>query len=402
MSLPIICIPPVINKLLKPYNPFFSRPQFKHFRRLTTGLIVSENKTLQEINDSFGECDQSNLDRFVSFSAWDLDDLNEIRLKQVKDVLPLQKKGVQIVDESLLHKTGPCMELAGLHRSGVTKELEWGHMAVNSFYTDSDDNDFPIKTDVYVREKDCAKYGNIPFKTKREMAIEQIDFALKNNLPVGLVLVDAGYEGEKFTQEIQMRQLDYLIGVRTTTKISIERQKRVSIADYLSTLTDLNFEYYLTEDKAYSYHIRKVSIRGIGSAKLIISFMHGDEENIKCYITNLEEDDETIIKLLIKRWRIECFHRDAKQHLGLEAYQVRKGRGMQVVALATLVAYTLVILIARILKTPIRKLRTVGEVCRYLTLVAFKGIRWISCLIRKPAEFIEILKKHVFVKNTKV
>lgn len=402
MSLPIICIPPVINKLLKPYNPFFSRPQFKHFRRLTTGLIVSENKTLQEINDGFGECDQSNLDRFVSFSTWDLDDLNEIRLKQVKDVLPLQKKGVQIVDESLLHKTGPCMELAGLHRSGVTKELEWGHMAVNSFYTDSDDNDFPIKTDVYVREKDCAKYGNIPFKTKREMAIEQIDFALKNNLPVGLVLVDAGYEGEKFTQEIQMRQLDYLIGVRTTTKISIERQKRVSIADYLSTLTDLNFEYYLTEDKAYSYHIRKVSIRGIGSAKLIISFMHGDEENIKCYITNLEEDDETIIKLLIKRWRIECFHRDAKQHLGLEAYQVRKGRGMQVVALATLVAYTLVILIARILKTPIRKLRTVGEVCRYLTLVAYKGIRWISCLIRKPAEFIEILKKHVFVKNTKV
>ena len=402
MSLPIICIPPVINKLLKPYNPFFSRPQFKHFRRLTTGLIVSENKTLQEINDSFGECDQSNLDRFVSFSAWDLDDLNEIRLKQVKDVLPLQKKGVQIVDESLLHKTGPCMELAGLHRSGVTKELEWGHMAVNSFYTDSDDNDFPIKTDVYVREKDCAKYGNIPFKTKREMAIEQIDFALKNNLPVGLVLVDAGYEGEKFTQEIQMRQLDYLIGVRTTTKISIERQKRVSIADYLSTLTDLNFEYYLTEDKAYSYHIRKVSIRGIGSVKLVISFMHGDEENIKCYITNLEEGDETIIKLLIKRWRIECFHRDAKQHLGLEAYQVRKGRGMQVVALATLVAYTLVILIARILKTPIRKLSTVGEVCRYLALIAYKGMRWISCLIRKPLEFISVLKKHVFVKNTKV
>jgi len=401
LTLPIVCIPPVVNKHLEVYKAFFTKPQFKHFKRLVTGHIVCENTTLQEINDSFGECEQSNLNRFVSCSTWDIDELNKIRLNQVKDTLPLHKKGVQIIDESLLHKTGPCMELAGYHRSGVTKRIEWGHMAVNSFYTDSEDNDFPIKIDVYVREKDCPKYGNVLFKTKRELALEQVDFALKNGLPVSLVLVDAGYEGEEFTQEIQKRCLDFLIGVRTTTKISIDRQKRISIADYLSTLTDLDFKFYLTKEKAYFYHIRKVSIRGIGFVNLVVSFMQGDEENIKCYITNLE-DDETIIKLLIKRWRIECFHRDAKQHLGLEAYQVRKGRGMQVVALATLVAYTLVILIARILGTLLRKLRTVGEVCRYLALIAYKGMRWISCLIRKPLEFIKILKKHVFVKNTKV
>ncbi len=401
MSLPIVCIPPVINKHLEVYRPFFSKPQFSHFGRLVTGHIVCENTILQEINDCFGKCEQSNLNRFVSCSAWDLDEVNKIRLNQVKNSLPLRKKGVQIIDESLLHKTGPCMELAGYHRSGVTKRIEWGHMAVNSFYTDSQDNDFPIKTDIYVREQDCSKYGNIAFKTKRELALEQIDFALENNLPVGLVLVDAGYEGEKFTQKIQSKNLDFIIGVRTTTNISIDRQKRISIGDYLSTLTDLDFEFYLTKEKAYFYHIKQVSIRGIGAVKLVISFMHGDEKNIKCYITNLQ-DDKTIIKLLIKRWRIECFHRDAKQHLGLEAYQVRKGRGMQVVALATLVAYTLVILIANILKTPIRKLKTIGEVCRYLALIAYKGIRWISCLIKKPLEFIKTLKKHVFVKNTKV
>lgn len=96
------------------------------------------------------------------------------------------------------------MELAGNHRSGVSKKVEWGHMVVNSFYTDSNDNDFPLKTDVYVRKKDCPKYGNFKFKTKRELALEQIDFTLDNNLPIGLVLVDAGYEGEEFTQEILM------------------------------------------------------------------------------------------------------------------------------------------------------------------------------------------------------
>jgi len=402
MSLPVVCIPPVLNNLMKPYQSFFSKPQFNHFRRLTTGLIVSNNKTIQEINDSFGKRNQSNLNRFVSHSIWDIDELNMIRLNQVKDNLPLRKKGVVIVDESLLHKTGRKMELAGIHRSGATKKLEWGHMAVNAYYTDSDDNDFPIETDVYVRKKDCKKYGVTEFKTKREIAIEEIDFAIQAGLPLSLVIADAGYQSEVFTREIIQRNLDYIVGVRTTTKISISRKKRISIAEYLDTVSDDDFKLYLTEETGYFYHMKKVSIRGIGTAKMIISYKYGDEENIKCYITNLDEDNKTIIKLLIKRWRIECFHRDAKQHLGLEAYQVRKGRGMQVVALAILTAYTLAILAARILKTPIRSLRTIGEICRYLSLVAYKGVRWIRDLIRKPIAFIKMLKRLVFVKNAKV
>lgn len=397
MSLPIVCIPPVLNKLCKFYRGFFTKPQFNHFKRLITGLIVSENKTIQEINDCFGERNQSSLNRFVN-SDLDIDGLNRLRLRQVKEHLRFRKKGVQIIDECLLHKTGKKMELAGVHRSGVTKKLEWGHMVVNSFYTDSEDNEFPIKTDVYVREDDCVGRH---FLTKRQLALKQIDFALKEKLPIGLVLVDAGYEGEEFTQEIKSRQLDFIIGVRVSTKASFNREERIAIEDYLDTLTDMDFKHIINDEQAYFYHIIPCSIRGIGMVKLIISYSNGDEENIKCYITNLDEDNEIIIKLLIKRWRIECFHRDAKQHLGFEAYQVRKGRGMQIVALACLTAYTLTKLAARILKTPLRTLSTVGEICRYLQLIAYKGIRWIKEKARKPPEFIKTLKKLVFVKNAK-
>jgi len=401
MSMPIVCIPPVLNRLFGSYQDFFTKPQFSHFKRLVTGLIVSENKTLQEINDGFGKKHQSNLNRFVSHSSWDLDELNHIRIKQVGENLSLHKKGILIIDESLLHKTGPHMELAGMHRSGISGGIEWGHMAVNSFYSDSNDNDFPVKTDIYVREKDCKKYDR-EFKTKREIAVDQIDFALQAGLPASLVIVDAGYEGEEFTREIIERQLKFIIGVRVTTKISIDRQKRISVGEYLSTLTDDNFDFYLTEEQAYFYHIVKVYIRGIGTVKLVVSYAYGDEEKVKCYISNLDEEDEILIKILIKRWRIECFHRDAKQHLGLEAYQVRKGRGMQVVALAILTAYTLAMLAARILKMPVRCLRTVGEVCRYLQLIAYKGVRWIREQLSNPLRFIQMLKKHVYVKNAKV
>jgi len=401
MSLPVVCIPPVLNKLLSDYRSFFTKPQYNNFRRLIAGFIVSENKTVQEINDSFGERNQSSLNRFVSHSNWDLDELNLVRINSVQSHLNLKKRGALIIDESLKHKTGRHMELAGFHRSGVTKRLEWGHMDVNAFYTDTDDNDFPVKSDVYVRKIDCPKY-DVLFKTKREIAVEQIDFTLNAGLPLWLVLADAGYEGEEFTREIISRKLKFVIGVRTTTNVSFNRQKRISIQDHLKTLTDDDFTAYMTKEKAYFYHIVNTSMRGIGKVKLIISYAYGDESNIKCYITNLNENKKTIIKHLIKRWLIECFHRDAKQHLGLEAYQVRKGRGMQVVALAILIAYTLAILIARILKTPIRTLKTIGEICRYLQLIAYKGIQWIRKHIQKPKDYINVLKKHVFVKNAKV
>lgn len=287
MSLPIVCIPPVLNKLFEHYRKFFTKPQFKHFKRLVTGLIVSENKTIQEINDGFGKTNQSNLNRFVN-SEIDMDGLNSLRLKHVKEHLPLKKRGALIIDESLLHKTGKKMELAGIHRSGITKKLEWGHMTVNSLYVDSQDNEFPVKTDIYVREQDCKERI---FLTKRQIAVKQIDTALREGLSIGVVIVDAGYEGEEFTKEIKSRGLDFIIGVRVSTKASFDRGKRISIGEYLTGLTDDNFDYIIKDEQAYFYHIAKVSIRGIGFVKLVISYACGDEENIKCYITNVDGED---------------------------------------------------------------------------------------------------------------
>lgn len=400
MSLPIVNIPPAFSKSLQPYRSCLTKPQFKHFKRLVTGLIVPKNKTLQEINDAFGQCDQSSLNRFVTDSHLDSSEIEKIRIEQVKKNLNLKKKGIMVIDESLCHKTGHCMEYAGAHRSGVTKKIAWSHMIVDSFYVDTDENQFPIKSQTYIRDKDCQKLA-LSFYSKREMGIHQIDFALGQNLPVGLILADAGYEGEKFTLEIIARELDFAIGVRCTTNISIDRKRRCSVDDYLSSLTDDDFEVYYDNDQTYLYHIRSASIRGIGMVKLVILYSYDDDE-VSYYITNLDEDKETIINLLSFRLSIECFHRDAKQHLGLEAYQVRKGRGMQVVALAILTAYTLAILAAGSMKTPLRPLRTIDEICRYFELVAYKGISWFKRLVSEKTRFIKTLKRLVFVKSAKV
>ena len=224
MSLPLTEIPAQIKRSLNDYRGIFTNPQFAHFQRLITGLIVSDNKTIQEINDCFNESDQSSLNKFLTLSPWDKDDLEEIRMKQVKKIH--LEKGILIIDPTLLHKTGKHMEKANYHYDGLTKSKKWGHLLVQSIFTDGK-NEFPVKGDIYIREVDADK--NHPFKTAREIGMEHLDFALKNKLPVWLIMADAGLYADFFLKKIRLLNKKYIVGVRVSTKISIECRDRINI-----------------------------------------------------------------------------------------------------------------------------------------------------------------------------
>lgn len=400
MSLPIKEIPAKIRKLLTFYKKSFTRPQYKNFRDLILGLIVSDKKNIQEIADCFGRIDQSNLNRFLTSSKWDEKKINDKRISQIKKQCNL-KKGILICDPTMLHKSGRHMEKANYHYSGMTKKEEWGHCFVNSFFTDGK-NKFPVCGDFYLRDVDADKEH--PFKTVREIALEQLDYALKK-LPIWLFLADAGLYADFLIQELRSRRLKYIIGTRVTNKISIKGGKRMTIAQYLDTLTDDDFKLYIIDGKAYFLHTVEVSERGIGKERLLISYKYGDETDIKINVTNLfQHGDKTLIKLLLQRWKVETWHRDAKQHLGLEDYQVRKFGAMQKVACAVFVAYTQIILMKNdaILKPLNRAIQTIGEGCRYIRLLALKGTSWLKNKAKNIVELAKILNKQVFVKNAKV
>ena len=83
---------------------------------------------------------------------------------------------------------------------------------------------------------------------------------------------------------------------------------------------------------------------------------------------------------------------------------MRKFSAMQKVVCAILVAYTQLILIKEdlLLKPLKRVLETIGEGCRYLRLIALKGIGWLRKKAENILEFKKILNEQVFVKNAKV
>jgi len=400
LSLPLKGIPPKFKALLRWYRKCFTRPQYKNFREFVVGLVVSDNKTIQEINDCFGRVNQSSLNRFFTSSDWQPMKINNRRISQIKSCNKL-KRGIFICDPTFLEKSGRMMEHANYHYNGMSKEQDWGYLLVNSFFTD-DKVEFPICADFYLRKEDADEEN--PFRTLREICLEQLDYAMKK-LPIWLFIADAGLYADFLIQDLRSRRLKYLLGTRITNNISINGKKRVSIEEYMQTLTDDDFKICFVDGEAYFLHTVEVSERGVGKEKLLISYKVGDEEEIRIYVTNLmQHSDQSLLSLLLERWKIEVWHRDAKQHLGLEDCQARKFGAIQRVVCAVLVAYTQLILMRedKILKSLNRVLQTTGERCRYVRLIALKGINWLKKKAKNLAALKKILNEQVYVKNAKV
>lgn len=400
MSLPVKEIPHGVKTLLSWYKKCFTRPQYKNFRDFVVGLIVSDNKTIQEINDCFGRIDQSSLNRFFTSSDWQPMKINNRRISQIKSCNKLNR-GTFICDPTFLKKFGKMMENANYHYNGMTKDEDWGYLLVNSFFTDGT-TEFPICADFYLRQEDADDQH--PFRTIREICLEQLDYAMKK-LPIWLFIADAGLYADFLIQDLRSRRLKYVLGTKVTNNISIGGQKRISIEKYLETLTDDDFEFYFIDGEAYFIHTIEVSERGAGKEKLVISYKAGDEEEIRIYVTNLMQySNKSLLTILLERWKIEVWHRDAKQHLGLEDCQVRKFGAIQKVVCAVLVAYTQLILMRedKILKPLNRVIKTIGEGCRYIRLIALKGARWLKKKAENIKELKKILNEQVFVKNAKV
>lgn len=396
-------IPNYFMGFFRSFKNMFTKPQFDNFERLVSGFVLSDNTTIQEISSVYGDKDQSSLNRFVTKSDWDLRKANKIRLNVANNFLGSKEDGILIFDDTMAIKTGKKMEMANHHRSGKTKETEWGHSFVDSVYTELEsDVCYPIDIQCYIRECD-ADAKNI-YKPKRNMVLEQIDFARECKIKFGYIMADSWYYSKKLAIALRERGLKYFLGVKSSLTFSKNREKKISVGEYVKSLEPKDYIKHNLENGTYFLHTQEISIRGDGKGLLLVSYKEGDENNLKCYLTNqFGWENKKYMKILLKRWGIECLHRDNKQHLGLEEYQVRKFRGLQAVALAVLCAYTLLAInkLPKILQK-FRPLKTIGEMCRFAQLTAQKSRYWMKKIFNDKDSGARILNQLVLVKNAKV
>lgn len=138
-------------ELVEHYAPFFadvfSAEAFIEFKRYLSGLLVSENKTVEGIN-RLCVCEnrnQSSLNRLLTQSPFELASLDEKRLELLASLPETQMKrsGVWSIDDTLLTHYGQHFEKIAYLWDHVDNCYRWAHNLVSVHYSD-DETAYPL------------------------------------------------------------------------------------------------------------------------------------------------------------------------------------------------------------------------------------------------------------------
>ncbi len=187
---PLIEFPELVQHYAPYFDQVFSAEAFIQFERYISGLMVSENKTVDGINRLFvfESRNQSSLNRLLTESPFALDDLNQARLRLL-DRLPgtqMKRNGVLGVDDTLLVHYGDQFDQIAYLLDPTTDSYVWAHDLVNLHYSD-DQTDYPARfqlwkpTDVEALEQGLVAAG-IQLKDSKQVLKTEAPHKWRNYL----------------------------------------------------------------------------------------------------------------------------------------------------------------------------------------------------------------------------
>jgi hypothetical protein len=169
--------------LVEHYAPFFkdvfSAEALIEFKRYLSGLIVSENKTVDGINRLcvVESRHQSSLNRFLTKDKhpFSLESLNQSRLDVLESLPETRLKpttGVIGIDDTLLSHYGQDFEQIANLYDHVTHSYVWAHDLVTLHYSD-DETDYPLLFELWKpvdlkKLEDGLRAAHVPLKASKE------------------------------------------------------------------------------------------------------------------------------------------------------------------------------------------------------------------------------------------
>jgi SRSO17 transposase len=331
---------------------------------------------------------RQSLHHLVAKAPWS----DEVVLEQVRNyVLPtMQKQGsvvAWIVDDTGFPKKGK-------HSVGVTRQYcgqvgkqENCRVAV-SLSVATWSSSLPVAYRLYLpkewaEDAEKRKRTEVPeeveFRTKPDIALDQIRAAVAANLQSGVVLADAAYGiNTEFREELTKLGLQYAVGVQSSMTVwepgkqplpaksrgkmgrpphLLQRttdHQPVSVKQLAMSLPSASFrEITWREGTDRKLRSRFAAVRVRPAHRdywkaephveewLLIEWPRGDAEPSKYWISTLPPD--TSIKALVKmakhRWIIERDYEELKQELGLGHFEGRNWRGFHHHATLCIAAY---------------------------------------------------------------
>jgi SRSO17 transposase len=238
--------------------------------------------------------------------------------------------------------------------------------------------------EVWCQDSDRCRQAGVPesieFQTKPEIALQQIRQALEQQVPVGVVLADAGYgNGTPFRAALTQRGLQYIVGIESSTTVwgpgqqplpaPARKPGRGAPPKRLQRNADhrpisakqlaLGLPSSAWQDIAWrpgsqeTLRSRFAAVRvrpGHRDYKrtephpeewLLIEWPKKESEPTKYWLSTLlaKTSLKSLVKLAKHRWIIERDYEELKQELGLGHYEGRGWRGFHHHATLCIAAY---------------------------------------------------------------
>jgi hypothetical protein len=132
---PFVEFPPIVQHYTPWFEGVFSAQELVQFQRYLSGLIVSENKTVNGINRIFvfDSRHQSSLNRLLKASPFSEEALNRQRIALLNSLegTRLKPKVVLSVDDTLLTHYGQHFDGIAYLYDPAEKRYTWAHNLVN-------------------------------------------------------------------------------------------------------------------------------------------------------------------------------------------------------------------------------------------------------------------------------
>jgi SRSO17 transposase len=351
------------------------------FKNYCTGLLLpGERKSVEPMAARLAPGNVRRLHQSLHHLVADAPWSDEVMLRQVRSyVLPaMEKRGpvvAWIVDDTGFPKKGT-------HSVGVTRQYcgqvgkqENCRVAV-SLSVATWSSSLPIAWRLYLpetwaqdgkRRRRAGVPQDVEFQTKPQVALEQIRQAVKEGVPRGVVVADAGYGiDSQFRAGVTELGLEYVVGVQSSTTVWEPGKQPLPAQPWKGRgrpprLRRRDPEHQPVSVKQLAIALPSSAWKGVGWRQgsqrtlrsrfaalrvrpahrdywqaephpeewLLIEWPRGEAEPIKYWLSTLPAQTllRDLVKLAKQRWIIERDYQELKQELGLGHYEGRGWRG---------------------------------------------------------------------------
>ena len=353
----IVDIPLKLQGHLGVFRPLFTRPSYQSFCQMGTAIAVCQkSRTVRNLHDTIAENNKKKKSRraynwFFNDAKWDEDKVAQVKADAFfKTIKPKKEKRILLlIDDTDNEKKGKKTDGVGKFFSHAENAFIWG----NNFVTSSlqyGNLFIPHKARMYIKEEDAKKDGRFEFKTKPQIAFEEIIEPLEIPSYMRLIVVaDSWWFSEQLINSC--RGLNHHVICRIKSNKCVEANDSYKqVQKYARNLEKKDFKEITIEargkKKKYKFFEKITEMENIGKVRLVITEKTTKKKEPKYFIsTDLTLTVEEILTIYENRWNIETCHREANQKLGFKEYQMRDKKGIERFIQLVFLMWTMLLLI---------------------------------------------------------